>query len=102
MKGYLRVRDHALFPSLKDTDLLLLNGAFAELEADAKSPLTLVPPSMIGPPELVHIDRTATAIPGIVTREFGRGRITWVAVGPRGPRLPPESARSRCAVSRRL
>ncbi len=78
LKGYLRVRDHTPFPSLKDTDLLLLNGAFAELQPDAKSPLTLVPPSMIGPPELVHIDMKDTTIPAIVTREIGRGSVTWV------------------------
>ena len=28
VKGYIRVRDHAAFPSLKDTDLLMLNGPF--------------------------------------------------------------------------
>ena len=30
VKGYVRVRDHAAFPSLKDADLLLLNGPFTE------------------------------------------------------------------------
>jgi len=72
--GYLRVRDHAAFPSLKDTDLRLLNGAFAETEPQADAALTLVPPSMIGPPELVHIDQKDTSVPGIVTR----GNLTWV------------------------
>jgi hypothetical protein len=37
VKGYIRVRDHAMFPSLKDTDLLLLDGAFTEVR-DAGRP----------------------------------------------------------------
>jgi hypothetical protein len=74
LKGYLRVREHTRFPSLKDTDLLLLDGAFTELQAGGPAPLTLVPPSMIGPPELVHIDQHDTDIPGIVER----GTITWI------------------------
>ncbi len=57
LRGYLRVRDHAQFPSLKDTDLLLLDGAFTEVRSIGSVPLTLVPPSMIGPPELVNVDQ---------------------------------------------
>jgi len=74
LKGYLRIRDHAQFPSLKDTDLLLLDGAFTEIRSSVSPPLTLVPPSMIGPPEFVHIDQHDTSIPGIVIR----GNITWI------------------------
>ena len=78
VKGYIRVRDHAAFPSLKDTDLLLLNGAFTELRDAAPAALTLVPPSMIGPPELVHVDQKDTDIPALVTRRAGQGSITWI------------------------
>ena len=78
VKGYIRVRDHAAFPSLKDTDLLLLNGAFTELRDAATAALTLVPPSMIGPPELVHVDQKDTDIPALVTRRAGQGSITWI------------------------
>jgi hypothetical protein len=78
VKGYIRVRDHAMFPSLKDTDLLLLNGAFTEIRDTGPAALTLVPPSMIGPPELVHVDQTDTDIPAIVTRRAGKGSITWI------------------------
>ena len=46
--GCFRVRDHGLFPSLKNTQLVMLNGAFTESEG--ASPLTFVPPSMFGPP----------------------------------------------------
>ena len=78
LRGYLRVRDPARFPSLKDTDLLLLNGAFTELRDPGSPPLTLVPPSMIGPPELVHVDQKDTEVPGIVTRKVGKGVVTWI------------------------
>jgi hypothetical protein len=78
VKGYIRVRDHALFPSLKDTDLLLLNGAFTEVRDAGAAALTLVPPSMIGPPELVHVDQKDTDIPAMVTRRAGKGSITWI------------------------
>ncbi len=78
VKGYLRIRDHAQFPSLKDTDLLMLDGAFTEVRVNGSAPLTLVPPSMIGPPELVHIDQHDTDIPGIVTKQVGRGVVTWI------------------------
>jgi hypothetical protein len=82
VKGYIRVRDHALFPSLKDTDLLLLNGAFTEVRetgpAALTPALTMVPPSMIGPPELVHVDQKDTDIPAMLTRRAGQGSITWI------------------------
>ncbi|HXJ39427.1 MAG TPA: hypothetical protein VNH18_09105, partial [Bryobacteraceae bacterium] len=78
VRGYIRVRDHALFPSLKDTDLVMLNGAFTELRATGTSPLTLIPPSMIGPPEFVHIDQKDTETPGVVIQPMGKGTVAWV------------------------
>lgn len=78
VKGYIRVRDHALFPSLQETDLLLLNGAFTEVRDVGPAALTLVPPSMIGPPELVHVDQKDTDVPAMVTRRAGQGTITWI------------------------
>jgi hypothetical protein len=78
VKGYIRVRDHAAFPSLKDVDLLMLNGPFSELKSDAPALLTLVPPSMIGPPEFVHMDMHDTDIPALVFRAIGKGSVAWV------------------------
>ena len=77
VKGYIRVRDHARFPSLKDTDLLLLNGPFTTVKAAPQS-LTLIPPSMIGPPEFVHIDMRDTDTPAIVATPIGKGSAVWV------------------------
>ncbi|MBK5291988.1 MAG: beta-galactosidase [Acidobacteriia bacterium] len=78
LKGYVRVRDHAAFPSLKDVDLLMLDGPFAELKSDAPPLLTLVPPSMFGPPEFVHIDMKETDTPALVFRRLGKGAVAWI------------------------
>ena len=78
LKGYFRVRNHAMFPSLKDTDLLLLDGAYTEVEGDGSKSLSLVPPSMIGPPEFIHIDMRDTNKPGIVFKDLGRGQVAWL------------------------
>jgi hypothetical protein len=78
MKGYIRIRDRAAFPSLLDTDLLLLNGPFTTLKTAAPRTLTLIPPSMIGPPEFVHIDMHDTDIPALVTERVGKGTVVWI------------------------
>ncbi len=78
VKGYVRVRDHGQFPSLADTDLLLLDGPFTTLEGDGAKSLSLVPPSMIGPPEKVHVDMRDTSTPAIVSRNMGRGSVVWL------------------------
>lgn len=76
VQGYFRVRDHALFPSLKATNLLMLNGDY--VETASASPLTLIPPSMFGPPEKVHVDWKDTDSPGLILRDYGKGRVAWV------------------------
>ena len=78
VKGYIRVRDHARFPSLKDTDLLMLDGPFTMLKTETPSALTLIPPSMIGPPELVHIDMKDTDTPAIALSAMGKGSVAWL------------------------
>lgn len=78
LKGYIRVRDHAALPSLKDTDLLMLDGPFTELKSQGPASLTLIPPSMIGPPEFVHVDMKDTDTPAIVSRQLGKGTVTWI------------------------
>jgi hypothetical protein len=67
-----------MFPSLKDTDLLFLDGEYLELEPSGKPPLTLIPPSMFGPPEKVHIDRVETDKPGLVVADRGKGKVALV------------------------
>ena len=72
MKGYVRVRDKSRFPSLGLADLLMLNGPFTSTAEDKAAPLTLVPPSMFGPPEFIHTDMKDTQIPAMVDRDGGR------------------------------
>ena len=74
VKGYMRVRNQASFPSLLGTRLLMLNGDYTEVEGDGSDSLTLVPPSMIGPPEKIHTDQVDTTKPGLVKR----GNVTWI------------------------
>jgi hypothetical protein len=75
--GYVRVRDASRFPTLGPTSLLLLDGAFTET-APAKAALTLVPESMYGPPEFIHIDIKDTNTPAIIDVQLGRGAVTWL------------------------
>lgn len=78
VKGYVRVRDHAALPSLKDTDLLMLNGPFTTLKVEGPHALTLIPPSMIGPPEFVHIDMQDTDTPALTVQKLGSGTVAWI------------------------
>jgi hypothetical protein len=78
IKGYVRVREWAKSPSLPQTTLLMLNGPFTELQARRPAPLTLIPPSMIGPPEFVHIDMKDTEIPAIAFTYMGKGEVLWI------------------------
>ena len=73
-----RSRLRELMEEGMSADLLLLSGAFTYVKADAPPLLTLVPPSMIGPPEFVHIDMKDTDTPAIVTRQIGKGTVTWI------------------------
>ena len=76
--SYFRIRDHAMFPSLKDTQLLFLAGDYLEMAPVEKPLLTLIPPSMFGPPEKVHVDRVETSKPGLLLAAYGRGRVAYI------------------------
>jgi hypothetical protein len=78
VKGYVRVRNHELFPSLASADLLMLNGPFTEVEGSGAGSLSLVPPSMIGPPEKIHTDMRDTDVPAMVAAKLGKGTVTWL------------------------
>jgi hypothetical protein len=71
VRGYLRVRDSARFPSLRGVSLLMLNGRFTP-SPDASSPLTFVPESMFGPPEYIHADLRDTRTPAWIAADDGR------------------------------
>jgi hypothetical protein len=78
VESYFRIRNYTLFPSLKLTNLVMLDGAYSEPEGDGSGSLTLVPPSMFGPPEKIHVDFTDTVKPGVVMVKRGQGDVTWV------------------------
>ena len=75
-QSYFRVRNYDLFPSLKLTNLIMLDGDYTEVEGDGSNSLSFVPSSMIGPPEKIHVDMTNTTKTGIVF--FNDGRATWI------------------------
>ncbi len=77
-QGYWRVHDHTLFPSLKDTNLLFLDGEYVELARPDRPALTLIPTAMFGPPEKVWGDKVETAIPGIVFADHEKGRLAYI------------------------
>jgi hypothetical protein len=74
-------RDRELLPSLKDTNLLFLDGEYVELTPSDERPLlTLIPPAMFGPPEKVWVDKVETTIPGAIVASHGDrgGRVAYV------------------------
>jgi hypothetical protein len=78
IEGYVRVRNHAAYPSLKNTDLLMLAGDFTEVEGSGSNSLTLIPPSMYGPPEKIHVDMKDTDKPALLSKSMGKGEVTWI------------------------
>jgi hypothetical protein len=79
-QGAWRIHDHDLLPSLKNTNLLFLNGPYVELAPtpDTRPLLTLIPPAMFGPPEKVWVDKVETTIPGLVFANHGEGRVAYI------------------------
>ncbi|MBL8228215.1 MAG: hypothetical protein JNL98_07050 [Bryobacterales bacterium] len=75
---YVRVRDRTMFPSLKNTNLLMLEGEFVETEGDGAQSMSLVPPSMFGPPEKIHVDMKDSEIPAVAMTQRGMGKVVWV------------------------
>jgi hypothetical protein len=76
--AYFRIRKKAMFPSLKETDVVFMYGDFLQTQPQGDSPITFIPPSMYGPPEFVHVDWHDTDEPGLVLKEMGKGKIAWL------------------------
>ncbi len=75
---YFRIRDKAMFPSLKETDVVFMYGNYLQVKAEGPSPITFIPPSMYGPPEFVNVDWKDTNDPGLVMKGIGKGRVAWL------------------------
>jgi hypothetical protein len=78
VQGAWRIQDRTLFPSLKDTNLLFLDGDLTELAPIEKPALTLIPPAMFGPPELVWADKVETTVPGLAIKDHDKGTVAYV------------------------
>jgi hypothetical protein len=77
-QGYWRVHDRTLLPSLRDTNLVFIDGEYLELTPVARPILTLIPTAMFGPPEKVWSDKKETLTPGLVVIDDGKGRAVYV------------------------
>jgi len=78
IRGYFRIRDHSLLPSLELTNLMFLYGDYLELPPVDRPLLTLIPPSMFGPPEKVFTDKIETDKPGVIFKQVGQGVLAFV------------------------
>jgi hypothetical protein len=76
--AYFRIRNKAMFPSLKQTDVVFMYGDYLQVQTEGSSPITFIPPSMYGPPEFVHIDLKDTEDPGLLMKDIGTGKLAWL------------------------
>jgi Hypothetical glycosyl hydrolase 6 len=77
-QGYWRIHDRTVLPSLRDTELLFVDGDYLEVEPSGKPVLTLIPTAMFGPPEKVWSDKVETQVPGLVFAIHGQGRFAYL------------------------
>jgi len=77
-QGYWRIHDRTGLPSLKNTDLIFLDGEYLELAALERPILTLIPTAMFGPPEKVWSDKVETTVPGLVFANHGKGQAAYI------------------------
>ncbi len=77
-QGYWRIHDRSSLPSLPDTNLLFIDGAYIELEPLDRPILTLIPTAIFGPPEKVWTDKVETTVPGLVFASHGKGHVAYI------------------------
>jgi hypothetical protein len=77
-QGYWRIHDHTELPSLRDTDLLFVDGEYVELAPGDRPLLTLIPTAMFGPPEKVWSDKVETTVPGLLFASHEKGRLAYI------------------------
>jgi len=75
--AYFRIRDHAMFPSLKDTDLLFVTASIWKWSPPASTP-DADSSSMFGPPEKVHVDRHRNRKARVVACRPRQGQVAYV------------------------
>ena len=62
---------------MKDTDVVFMYGDYLQVQAP-NAPMTFIPPSLYGPPELVGVNWTDTDDPGLVMKQMGKGKVAWL------------------------
>jgi len=77
-QGYWRVHDRTELPSLKNTELVFVDGEYLEIAPLQRPILTLIPTAMFGPPEKVWSDKIETAVPGLVFTDYGKGQAAYI------------------------
>jgi Hypothetical glycosyl hydrolase 6 len=77
-QGYWRIHDRAQLPSLRDTELLFIDGDYVELAPTERPVLTLIPTAMFGPPEKVWSDKVETTVPGLVFADHQKGKFAYI------------------------
>jgi hypothetical protein len=77
-QGYWRIHDRTALPSLKNTDLIFVDGEYLEVAPQQHAILTLIPTAMFGPPEKVWSDKVETTVPGLVFTDYGKGRAAYI------------------------
>jgi hypothetical protein len=77
-QGYWRIHDRAALPSLKNTELVFVDGEYLEIAPLERPILTLIPTAMFGPPEKVWSDKVETTVPGLVFATHGKGQAAYI------------------------
>jgi len=75
--SYMRIEDHSILPSLRDTWVLFWEGKYLELEP-SPTPVTLLPPGQFGPPDKVATLDKKTNKPGLILKDAGNGKIAFI------------------------
>lgn len=75
--AYFRIRDKALFASMKEVDVVFMYEDYLQVQAD-NPPVTFITPSLYGPPELVGVGWKETEYPGLVIKQIGKGKVAWL------------------------
>jgi putative glycosyl hydrolase-like family 6 (GHL6) protein len=77
-QGYWRIQDRTQLPSLRDTDLVFIDGEYVELAPPERPTLTLIPTAMFGPPEKVWADKVETMVPGLIVGQHEQGKFAYL------------------------
>jgi len=76
--SYMRISDHSMFPSLKETNIIFCEGQYLEFDSSAKTPVTFIPPGQFGPPDKVSDLKNITHKPGLLINRIGKGQVAFI------------------------